>query len=89
MKKKPYLVYYNYLHYNNKIYPIASEHISVLLQKKFLNSVCQICPSLHHSNSFLMDYVSCQCFSYSSVLEKFRAKALHDKLSDLMQCTSV
>ena len=37
----------------------------------------------------MVDCVSNQWFSYFSALENYRAKALNDKLSDLMQCTSV
>ena len=62
---------------------IVSKLIPILLQKKFLNSVCQICRFLPISSSLLMGSLSNQIFSYSSVLENYRAKALNNKLSDL------
>ena len=68
--------------YNEHAYPY-------IFAKIFLNSVCQICPSLHLSSSLLLDCVLNQCFIYSSALEKYRAKSLNDKLSDLLRCISV
>ena len=62
--------------YDQEMVPIPIKQASLFLylcKITFLNSVCQICPSLYISSSLLMDCV-------------YRAKAVNDKLSDLMRC---
>ena len=61
---------------------IVSVLVPIPLQKQFL-STFSLSPSF---KIIVMDCLSNQCFTYSSVLENY-SEAPNDKLSDFMRCT--